>query len=71
MSLLPVVSVRKGHEGVCVYDAFVEDESVFFGSWKDSHLFGGSISRKKVRIGHWNHATLLMRMEQFFQDVAA
>ena len=37
-------------ESVRVYDAFVEDESVAFGSCDDTKMFGGGVSPEEVRV---------------------
>ena len=44
------VSVRKWHESVRVYDAFVEDESVAFGRCDDFEILGGWVSPEEIGV---------------------
>ena len=69
MATLAFVSVRKRSERVRVYDAFVEDESVAFGSRDKSEMFGGWVSPEEVRVDHVNVASFVERVCDFVNEV--
>ena len=63
------VSVRKRHESVRVYDAFVEDESVSFSPCDDFEMFGGWVSVEEVGVDDMDVAsfTVLERLFEFVE----
>ena len=63
------VSVRKRFESVRVYDAFVEDESVAFGSCDDTKMFGGGVSPEEVRVDDVDVASFIERSGDFVEEI--
>ena len=61
------VSVRKRHESVRVYDAFVEDESVSFSPCDDFEMFGGFVSPEEVGVDDVDVASFLERLCEFVE----
>ena len=55
------MSLWKRLESVRVYDAFVKDESVAFGSCDDKKMFGGWVSPEEVRVDDINVASFVER----------
>ena len=56
------VSVGKRGEGRQVHDAFVEDESVTFGAFDHSKMFGGRIPPEEIGIDHIDVASFVERL---------
>ena len=56
------VSIRVRFEGVWVYDAFVEDESVAFGACDDSKMLAGGISPEKVGVDDIDFTSFVERL---------
>ena len=63
------VSVRKRLESVRVYDAFVEDESVAFGSCDHTKMFGGGVSPEEVRVDDVDVASFVERSGDFVEEI--
>ena len=63
------VSVRKRFESVRVNDAFVEDESVAFGSCDDTKMFGGGVSPEEVRVDDVDVASFVERSGDFVEEI--
>ena len=63
------VSVGKRSEGRRVHDAFVEDESVAFGTCDDSKMFGGWIPPEEIGIDHIDVASFVERLRDFVDQV--
>ena len=56
------VSIRKQHESVGVYDAFVEDKSVAFVACQDSEMLGGGVSPEEIGVDHIDVASFVERL---------
>ena len=67
--ILPSGSVRKRLESVRVYDAFVEDKSVAFGSCDDTKMFGGGVSPEEVRVDDVDVASFVGRSCYFVEEL--
>ena len=63
------VSIRVRLEGVGVYDAFVEDESVAFGACDDSEVFGGGIPPKEVGVDDINVTSFVERLGDLIDQI--
>ena len=63
------VSVRKRHESVQVYEAFVKDKSVAFGACDDSEMLGGGVSPKEIGVDKLNFTALIERMRNLVHQV--
>ena len=63
------VSVRKRGEGGRVHDAFVEDESVSFGTWDDSEMLSGWVSPKEIRVDHIDIASFVERVRDLVDQI--
>ena len=68
-TFLAVVSVRKRSERVRVDDAFVEDESVAFGTRDNSEIFGGRVSPEEIRVDHINVTSFVERVGDLIDQV--
>ena len=62
-------SVRKRHESVRVYDAFVEDKSVAFGACDDFEMLGGRVSPEEIGVDYIDVASFIERLSNFFDQV--
>ena len=62
-------SVRKRHESVRVYDAFVEDESVAFGACYDFEMLGGGVSPEEIGVDYIDVASYVERLSDFVDQV--
>ena len=58
-----------GLEGVGVYDAFVEDESVAFGACDDSEVFGGGLPPKEIGVDDVNVSLFVERLGDLIDQV--
>ena len=62
-------SVRKRHESVRVYDAFVEDKSVAFGACDDFEMLGGRVSPEEIGFDYIDVASFIERLSNFVDQV--
>ena len=63
------VSVRKRHESFRVFDAFVKDESVAFGTFDDSEVLGGEVSPEETGAHHIDVASFVERLSDLVDQV--
>ena len=63
------VSIGVRLEGVRVYDAFVEDESVAFGTCDDSEVFGGGIPPEEIGVDDINVTSFVERLGDLIDQV--
>ena len=59
------VSIRVRLEGVGIHNAFVEDESVAFGTSDDSEVFGGGIPPEEIGVDDINVTSFVERLGDF------
>ena len=59
------VSVRKRGEGGRVYDTFVEDESVAFGTRDNPKMLGGWVSPEEIGVDDIDVASFVERLRDF------
>jgi len=64
------VSVGKRHVSVCVYDTFVEDESVHLGTCSDLEMFGRGISLEEIGVDDGDVTPFVERLSEFVQEIA-
>ena len=62
-------SVRKQHENVRVYDAFVEDESVAFGECYDFEMLGSGFSPEEIGVDYIDVVLFVERLSDFVDQV--
>ena len=60
--------VRKRHESVRVYDAFVEDESVACACY-DFEMFGGGVSPEEIGVDYIDVVLFVERLSDFVDQV--
>ena len=63
------VSVRKRGKGRRVHDAFVEDESVAFGTCDHSKMFAGGIPPEEIGIDHIDVAPFVERLRDLVDQI--
>ena len=63
------VSIGVRLEGVGVHDAFVEDESVAFGTCDDSEVFGGGIPPEEIGVDDINVTSFVERLSDLIDQV--
>ena len=56
-------------EGVRVHDAFVEDESVAFGTCDDSEVFGGRVPPEEIGVDDINVTSFVERLGDLIDQV--
>ena len=63
------VSIGVRLEGVRVHDAFVEDESVAFGTCDDSEVFGGRVPPEEIGVDDINVTSFVERLGDLIDQV--